>query len=98
MKGDDGAIEKELTGTVGDNGGINDCLPGTHAFPRSRRPRRPTGAAVSLPKKPAKSKARPGDPALRPPVDRAARPGQRPRSRTPVGGDGVAADARRTRR
>src|SRR5262244_1557964 len=37
MEGDDGAIEKELAGTVGDNGWINDCLPGTHAFPRSRR-------------------------------------------------------------
>src|SRR6266478_2190814 len=38
MEGDDGAIEKELAGTIGHNGWINDCLPGTHAFPRSRRP------------------------------------------------------------
>src|SRR5262249_20605505 len=59
MKGDDGAVEKELAGTVGDNGGSNECLPGTHAFPRSRRPGRPTVAAVSLRKKPAKRNARP---------------------------------------
>src|SRR5215467_14765028 len=38
MEGDDGAVEKELAGTVGHNGWINDWLPGTHAFPRSRRP------------------------------------------------------------
>jgi hypothetical protein len=39
MEGDDGAIEKELAGTVGDNGCINGCVPGNHAFPRSRRHR-----------------------------------------------------------
>src|SRR5262252_4446578 len=32
MEGDDGAIEKELAGDVGDNGWINDCFPGNHAF------------------------------------------------------------------
>src|SRR5215831_16817768 len=32
MEGDDSAIEKELAGTVGDNGWINDCFPGNHAF------------------------------------------------------------------
>src|SRR5258708_27996996 len=37
MEGDDGAIEKELAGTIGDNGWIKDCFPGNHAFPRSRR-------------------------------------------------------------
>jgi hypothetical protein len=37
MEGDDGAIEKEFAGTVGDNGWIKDCFPGNHAFPRSRR-------------------------------------------------------------
>src|SRR5262249_20760016 len=38
MEGDDGAIEKELAGAVGDNGCINGCVPGNHAFPRLRRP------------------------------------------------------------
>src|SRR5262245_24446169 len=37
MEGDDGAIEKELAGTIGDNDWIKDCFPGNHACPRSRR-------------------------------------------------------------
>src|ERR1700758_154548 len=32
MEGDDGAIEKELAGTIGDNGWIKDYFPGNHAF------------------------------------------------------------------
>src|SRR5690349_11046576 len=52
MEGDDGAIEKELAGTIGDNGWIKDCFPGNHAFPRSRRrSNRPAAAASSLGKK-----------------------------------------------
>src|SRR5258708_1144994 len=42
MEGDDGAIEKELAGTIGDNGWIKDCFPGNHAFPRSPRSPFPT--------------------------------------------------------
>jgi hypothetical protein len=52
MEGDDGAIEKELAGTIGDNGWIKDCFPGNHAFPRSRRrSTSPSGRRIKSPEK-----------------------------------------------
>src|SRR5713226_6141521 len=59
MEGDDGAIEKELAGTIGDNGWIKDCFPGNHAFPRSRRrSTSPSGRRIKSRKKSAERNAR----------------------------------------
>src|SRR5215470_7335356 len=59
MEGDDGAIEKELAGTIGDNGWINACFPGNHAFlVHGGVPHRAAAAASSLGKKSAERNAR----------------------------------------
>src|SRR5215471_11780788 len=59
MEGDDGAIEKELAGAVGDNGWINDRFPGNHAFlVHGGVPHRAAAAASSLGKKSAERNAR----------------------------------------
>src|SRR5262245_29038147 len=78
MEGDDGAIEKELAGAVGDNGWINDCLPGTHVFPRAWRttPLHPSwnGCSSKSPEKTCETQCEAGNSALgarrRPTADR----------------------------
>ena len=37
VEGDHGAVEEQLAGAVGDDGGTGRCFPCNHAFPHPRR-------------------------------------------------------------